>query len=127
MHLAPGSDLIDAGVNVGLPYSGSLPDLGCFETSVTGVQNTSSPVEIFCYPNPLHERGNLQFNLSYAGRCEIRLYDRSGRYVKILADQVVEPGVQNIPVDLSDLRDGLYICRIFLNQVPVLNTKLLKQ
>jgi hypothetical protein len=29
--LAPGSDLIDAGVNVGLPYLGSAPDLGPYE------------------------------------------------------------------------------------------------
>lgn len=32
MHLASGSDLIDAGVDVGLPFSGSAPDLGAFET-----------------------------------------------------------------------------------------------
>ena len=31
-HLAPGSDLIDAGVDVGLPYSGSAPDIGPYET-----------------------------------------------------------------------------------------------
>jgi hypothetical protein len=31
-HLVAGSDLIDKGVNVGLPYSGSAPDLGAFET-----------------------------------------------------------------------------------------------
>ena len=31
MHLTAGSDLIDAGVNVGLPYSGAAPDLGAFE------------------------------------------------------------------------------------------------
>lgn len=31
MHLTQGSDLIDAGVDVGLPYSGSAPDLGAFE------------------------------------------------------------------------------------------------
>ena len=30
-RLAPGSDLIDAGVNVGLPYQGSAPDMGAFE------------------------------------------------------------------------------------------------
>jgi hypothetical protein len=33
LHLAPGSDLINAGVNVGLPYNGSAPDLGAFESS----------------------------------------------------------------------------------------------
>ncbi len=31
-HLAPGSDLIDAGINVGLPYMGTAPDLGWAET-----------------------------------------------------------------------------------------------
>ncbi len=31
-RLAAGSDLIDAGVNVGLPFSGSAPDIGVFET-----------------------------------------------------------------------------------------------
>ncbi len=32
-HLTQGSDLIDAGVDVGLPYSGSAPDLGPFESN----------------------------------------------------------------------------------------------
>ena len=31
LKLAPGSDLIDAGVNVGLPYYGSAPDIGYSE------------------------------------------------------------------------------------------------
>ena len=31
MHLTSGSDLIDAGLNVGLPYNGAAPDLGAFE------------------------------------------------------------------------------------------------
>ena len=34
MKLAPGSDLIDNGVDVGLPYYGSVPDLGYSEYSV---------------------------------------------------------------------------------------------
>ena len=31
MHLVAGSDLIDAGLNVGIPFSGAKPDLGYFE------------------------------------------------------------------------------------------------
>jgi len=31
LRLAAGSDLIDNGVNVGLPFSGAAPDLGAFE------------------------------------------------------------------------------------------------
>jgi hypothetical protein len=32
MRLAAGSDLINAGVNVGLPFNGAAPDLGAFES-----------------------------------------------------------------------------------------------
>jgi hypothetical protein len=32
LRLAPSSHLIDAGIDVGLPYNGSAPDLGAFET-----------------------------------------------------------------------------------------------
>ncbi len=31
MHLAEGSDLIDRGLMVGLPYAGNAPDMGCYE------------------------------------------------------------------------------------------------
>jgi MYXO-CTERM domain-containing protein len=34
LHLASGSDLIDKGINVGLPFNGPAPDLGAFESSV---------------------------------------------------------------------------------------------
>jgi hypothetical protein len=37
LHLPIGSDFIDAGIDVGLPYSGSAPDLGAFE--FTGINN----------------------------------------------------------------------------------------
>jgi len=36
LKLAPGSHLIDAGVNVGLPYNGAAPDLGWFESGTAG-------------------------------------------------------------------------------------------
>ena len=46
MHLATGSDLIDAGTDVGLSFNGSAPDLGAFELGAI------VPVELiifFCY------------------------------------------------------------------------------
>jgi hypothetical protein len=38
LHLATGSDLIDKGVNVSLPYSGNAPDLGAFESGATAIK-----------------------------------------------------------------------------------------
>jgi len=37
-HLVPGSDLVDAGIDVGLAYNGKAPDIGAFES---GLQNGS--------------------------------------------------------------------------------------
>lgn len=56
MHLAPGSDLIDAGVNIGMFFGGSFPDLGCFETGTTGLQDFRLSTKVLCYPNPLNEK-----------------------------------------------------------------------
>ncbi len=44
MHLASGSDLIDAGVNVGLSYSGNAPDLGAFESGGSATPPPPAPV-----------------------------------------------------------------------------------
>jgi hypothetical protein len=45
LHLATGSDLVDAGVNVALSYSGGAPDLGAFEVN-SGPANTAPRVTI---------------------------------------------------------------------------------
>jgi hypothetical protein len=44
LHLASGSDLLDKGVDVGLPYTGAAPDLGAFEGS--------TPVTLFTDAGP---------------------------------------------------------------------------
>ena len=126
MHLAPGSDMIDAGVDVGLPFNGVLPDLGCFETVSTGMPDVSISTEVLCCPNPINDQGFLQFILSSGGRCEIRLFDISGRYVKTLADQIVMAGEQHISIKVSDIQNGLYIYLIKLNDAPVVAARLVK-
>ena len=43
LRLATGSDLIDKGTNVGIPYTGSAPDLGAFEYGGTSVSSGTNP------------------------------------------------------------------------------------
>jgi hypothetical protein len=42
MHLATGSDLIDAGTNVNIPFNGTKPDLGAWETGNYNLNITSN-------------------------------------------------------------------------------------
>ncbi|HNU15957.1 MAG TPA: PKD domain-containing protein, partial [Chitinophagaceae bacterium] len=44
LHLAPGSALIDSGMVVGIPYFGSAPDLGAFETNGIAPPANQPPV-----------------------------------------------------------------------------------
>jgi hypothetical protein len=40
MRLVSSSDCINKGTGVGLPYNGPAPDLGCFESTATGIAET---------------------------------------------------------------------------------------
>jgi hypothetical protein len=114
MHLAAGSDLIDAGVNVGLPYAGGAPDLGCFETGCqpAGKSQVSAG-------NILSQPGNRnripRFNTPAGGRCEVRLFDATGNRVTTLASLQVEPGDNILKLDFTIIHNGLYICELIVN------------
>ena len=45
LHLVSGSDLIDKGTNVGLPFTGSAPDLGAFEYTGSSTPDTIAPTQ----------------------------------------------------------------------------------
>ncbi|MGD8914880.1 MAG: right-handed parallel beta-helix repeat-containing protein, partial [Candidatus Thiodiazotropha sp.] len=61
--LVDNSDLIDAGVDVGLPYNGSAPDIGVFESG--GSSPTPTPT-----PEPVQERVDLKTS---AGKDSVKL------------------------------------------------------
>lgn len=126
MHLVAGSDLIDAGVDVGLPFAGKAPDLGCFETGLTAAAGTMAPGSTLLYPNPVSGTGYLRFTAPAGGRCEVWLFDVTGSRVAILTDLSIEPGEQTIRLDLTSIRDGVYICELRLSSKTIFRTRLIK-
>ena len=66
LKLAPGSDLIDAGINVGLPYYGNAPDIGYCENTAGSV---TPPTPIFVsavIENATPSRLEMTYNLTLA-------------------------------------------------------------
>ena len=117
MHLAPGSWLIDAGTALGLPYNGSAPDLGAFETgSVTDVQNDRKPPSEFTleqnFPNPFNPTTIIWYWLPSAGPVSLRVYDALGREVAVLVTAVQAPGEHHVNFDASALPSGVYLARL---------------
>jgi Right handed beta helix region len=126
MHLAPGSDLIDAGVIVGIPFAGAAPDIGCFETGLTAVDHINAPGLSTFYPNPVSATGYIRFVAEEAGHCEVHLHDVTGRFVKIVAKRHIEPGENILTADLSGTIDGVYFCRVLCNAQPLFTVRILR-
>jgi hypothetical protein len=118
LHLAPGSRMIDAGVNVGLPYSGSAPDLGAFEsglvtTSVTQVGITGLDFKLDVnYPNPFNPRTSIGYQLKADGFATLIVFDALGREVVTLATGYQFAGSHRVGFDGAALASGVYFARL---------------
>jgi hypothetical protein len=108
LKLSPTSKLIDAGIDVGLPFAGVAPDLGAFETGlVTGI----SPKEIKnyffrVYPNPVKDILYISAIKEDVKLISLKLYDIRG--VELYRSN--ETG--DCKLDFSRYRSGLYFLQI---------------
>jgi len=127
MHLAPGSDLINAGTDVGISYNGSAPDLGAFETEEpVAVSTTPAAAAEFVffqnYPNPFNPKTGIRYSVpAQSGRdgqvsgvseVKITVYDVLGREVAVLVNEKKEAGTYEVRFDGSRLASGVYIYRL---------------
>jgi hypothetical protein len=118
MHLAPGSDLIDAGADVGLPFKGTAPDLGCFETeAVTSVLPDERHPSRFTldqnYPNPFNPETVIRFSVETTGKTTLEVFNLVGEHVATLFEGVAESGqFYNARFNGKELASGVYFCRL---------------
>lgn len=114
LHLKPGSDLIDSGSKVGLPYGGSSPDLGAFEL----YSGTSAPLPVYISssiykdtPTVLEMTYNLSLNnlLPAASAFDVRVNSAS----RVVNSVIIENDKVNLilasPVVFGDIITVAYI------------------
>jgi len=62
-------------------------------------------------PNPAGEgKINIEFSIGIKNFTEIKIYDITGQNIAIAVSEVLEPGIYNVPVDVSNLPIGAYWC-----------------
>jgi hypothetical protein len=109
MHLASGSDLIDGGVDLGLPYFGNAPDLGAFESDFTSAVDREefipSNFRLYQnYPNPFNPSTVISFQLSVSSEVNLAIYNINGQLVKQAAMGKYESGRHEVRWDGTDDR-----------------------
>jgi hypothetical protein len=125
---APGSQLINAGTDVGLPYSGSAPDLGFVETAEpTAVRESAQHPEEFAlhqnYPNPFNPATSIGYTvgavssqqIEVSSHVRLAVYDLIGREVAVLVNEKRAPGFYEVQFNASGLASGTYFYRITAN------------
>jgi hypothetical protein len=117
MHLASGSDLIDAGVDLGMPFSGNAPDLGAFESNFTTVVEAKEfiPEEFRLYqnyPNPFNPETTIKFKLPHSSLATLKIYNLAGQEIETLIDGFQTASERKIKWRPQGLTSGLYFCRL---------------
>lgn len=117
MHLASGSDLIDAGVDLGRPFSGNAPDLGAFESGFTSTVEEEKlfPTDFRLnqnYPNPFNPETTIKFKLARSGFAALKIYNLFGQEIETLVNGFRSAGEYEIKWRPQILASGLYFYRL---------------
>jgi len=109
LHLASGSDLIDKGIDIGLPFKGASPDLGAFESDFsTGMvtnPGTESEFKASFFNNELVIRFNNPQNKSFQC-CLVRLNGQ------VVLTSRIEAFGQAQKINCTQLSQGFYILKL---------------
>jgi hypothetical protein len=100
-HLGVGSPAIDAGVDVGIPYNGSAPDLGAFESGLSkNDEPTGNLPNQFDlqqnYPNPFNQFTKIYYSLAFAADVDLSLFDVSGKRIRTLVREKQISGLKSV-------------------------------
>jgi len=121
MRLVSGSDCIDKGLDVGFPYNGSAPDLGCFESNYTVTAASDIPANarvthLAVFPNPVKGKITASYNLLVPSNVQLALYNAEGALVGTLLNSRQETGSHTFTFNDSYLKSaGVYVLKLTYN------------
>jgi hypothetical protein len=90
--------------------------------SVTVLTPTSAVVREFgltVYPNPFNARTTIAYDLPRTEHVRLRVFDVTGRLVRILEDSAQEAGLHEVGVDSAGLASGLYFVAMETREVSI--------
>ncbi|HRI45548.1 MAG TPA: T9SS type A sorting domain-containing protein, partial [Ignavibacteriaceae bacterium] len=117
LRLSQNSLFIDAGVDVGLPFNGTAPDLGAFETGpalgiIEDVAESKSFKLFTNYPNPFNPSTTISFVIEKREHVKLSIYDVTGRLIDELVNDILVPNNYSVLFNGKDLSSGIYFAKL---------------
>ncbi len=109
MKLVAESYLIDKGVDVGLAFSGSAPDLGAFESVTLGIDDFVAEQGVFNYPNPFSTETYVVFHTKETSKIGVSIYNLMGVNVFNITEKTYPAGKNSITLNRNKLASGNYL------------------
>lgn len=122
-----GSEIIDAGVDIGFEFLGNAPDLGAIEVdNVTEVGNAGESlpesINLFQnYPNPFNPKTTIRYTLPKPGYVAISVYCFLGQKVRTLVQQYQNPGEFTVSWNGESDLGEMVASGIYFYQLTVFN------
>lgn len=117
MHLAQGSDLIDAGTNVGLPFNGTAPDLGAFEYGMPSKILSENVFNDFRleqnYPNPFNPSTKFSYHINSSQNVKLEIFNQLGEKITELVNEFQNAGSYQIDWTAKNENDQLLSTGIY--------------
>lgn len=81
-------------------------------SSGTDPETIVSSVQVSVFPNPVQHTMSIAINQPEASIVQIDLFQIDGRWVKKMADKMIQAGKQTIRVSLDGVPKGTYLCKV---------------
>jgi hypothetical protein len=114
------ADVMNLHLLDGSVYAWNVSTIGYYqfdESSVSALNllNNANAWEVNVYPNPTSTSLNISFNLPQADEVSIHLFDTQGKLISEKQIGKRESGKYQELIDLTNIPQGTYVCRITCN------------
>ena len=81
----------------------------------TANERAAAAIQLLMMPNPFSNYVTVQFSLKEARKVTINMYDQKGSLVKKIYEGEKPSGLHRVSIDGSNMTNGIYYCRITVN------------
>ena len=67
------------------------------------------------FPNPFNPVTKLSYKIDVKGHVTLKVYNLVGQIVRVMVNEVQEPGKYEVKFDASDLSTGVYLYKLQIN------------